>query len=51
MKHGGKRKNAGRKEKYGEETVVIGFRCPKSKTKTLRILINKKLKTYENNQN
>ena len=27
-KHGGKRKGAGRKPKYGEETQTISFRVP-----------------------
>lgn len=49
MKHGGKRKNAGRPEKFNEPTKVVSVRCPESKVKVLRILINKKLKTYENN--
>jgi len=30
MKHGGKRLNAGRKNKYGEPTKTVSFRLPLS---------------------
>ena len=33
---GGKRKGAGAKLKYGEETVPVVIRCPKSKVKEFR---------------
>lgn len=41
--HGGKRKGAGAKKKYGEETETISFRCPVSKVKKLKSLIKKEL--------
>lgn len=31
MTKGGKRKGAGRKQKYGEATITVAFRIPKSK--------------------
>lgn len=40
---GGKRKGAGAKKKYGEETETISFRCPVSKVKKLKSLIKKEL--------
>lgn len=51
MKHGGKRKNAGRKSKYGEKTVTVSFKCPESKSVEIKKLVTKKLKSYENRKN
>lgn len=47
MKHGGKRKGAGRKRKYSEKTTTVAFRVPKSKKKSIQSLINKELLSYE----
>lgn len=44
--HGGKRKGAGHPQKYGEETVNITFRVPKSKKDVFRKYGNAKLKTW-----
>lgn len=38
-KHGGARHGAGRKKKYGEETLIVSFRCPKSMVKEIKLLI------------
>lgn len=46
--HGGKRKGAGAKKKYGEETTTLSFRCPVSqKARLTKIVKNEleKLKT------
>ena len=46
--HGGRRKGAGAKKKYGEETTTLSFRCPKSqKARLTKIVKNEldKLKT------
>lgn len=40
MKHGGKRKGAGRKPKYNEPTKVISFRVPLSKIDEIKKLVN-----------
>lgn len=45
-KHGGKRKGAGRKRAYSEETVVASFRVPKSKKHEIKAIVNKKLASY-----
>lgn len=44
---GGKRSNSGRKQKYGEETNAISFRCPKSKIKELKELVKRQLQEWE----
>jgi len=44
------KKNAagqGRKPKYNEPTVSIGFRCPKSKVTELRAIVNKQLNKWK----
>lgn len=45
--HGGKRKGAGAKKKYGEETTTFSFRCPVSKVTTFKELIKNELKKLE----
>jgi len=37
--HGGKREGSGAKSKYGEPTVTIAFRVPKSKEEEAKNLI------------
>lgn len=44
---GGKRKGAGRKRKFNEQTVTVSARCPKSKVKKLRSIIALELSKYE----
>ena len=44
---GGTRKNAGRKKKYGEPTVVVTFRVPISKVEAVKEAIH----YYLNKQN
>lgn len=44
---GGKRKGAGRKKRYGEETISVSFKCPKSKVFQARLVIAKMLMSYE----
>lgn len=41
---GGKRPGAGRKKKYGEETVTITFRVPKSKEQKIKRIVSNELK-------
>lgn len=41
--HGGKRPNAGRKQKYGEETVTISLRVPISEKQNVRGLVKEYL--------
>jgi len=43
---GGKRENAGRSLKYGEETKNISFRCPLSKVDDLKIIVKSKLSEW-----
>jgi len=45
---GGARPGAGGQKplKYGEETVNLNIRVPKSKKAEIKTLVNKKLKTY-----
>lgn len=50
-KHGGARRGAGRKEKYGEPTVTVSFRVPLSKAPAIKTIVNKKLLSYENQTN
>ena len=44
--HGGKRKNAGRKLKYGEKTQFIALKCPASKVEAVRKLVREYLKKF-----
>lgn len=44
-KQGGARIGAGRKAKFGEETVRLGFRVPKSQVKAIKNLVNGYLET------
>ncbi len=43
---GGKRKNAGAKPKYNEETKTFAFRCPLSKVEELKLIIKSKLSEW-----
>jgi hypothetical protein len=43
LKRGGKRPFSGAKQKYGEQTKTIAFRCPVSKVDELKKVINTKL--------
>ena len=45
-KKGGKRKNAGAKKKYNEQTKPIAFRCPISKVDELKIIVKSKLSEW-----
>jgi hypothetical protein len=47
LSHGGARKGAGKKLKYGEETVNITIRVPKSLAKAIREMIKDFLKPFE----
>lgn len=49
-KRGGKRPGSGPKLKYGEETVQVGFKCPKSKVKEFREHCQKFLKDLQGNR-
>ena len=42
-KHGGKRKGAGRKLKYGEKTKTVSFRLPEWLIEHIRILVKSAL--------
>ena len=44
---GGKRKNAGRKPKYSEQTKTTAFRVPISFIEKLKEYVRKELKNYE----
>lgn len=46
----GKIPNSGRKNKFGEPTKTISFRCPLSKLQEMELLINAKLQEYEHNK-
>ena len=46
VKRGGKRKNAGAKPKYNEETKTVAFRCPLSKVDELRLIVKSKLSEW-----
>jgi hypothetical protein len=46
-KRGGARPNSGPKLKYGEPTKVVQTRCPVSKVKALKELINKSLEEWK----
>jgi hypothetical protein len=43
---GGKRKNAGAKPKYSEQTKTVAFRCPMSKVDELKIVVKSKLSEW-----
>lgn len=43
---GGKRKGAGAKKRYNEETKTISFRCPLSKVDDIKSLINHRLSKW-----
>jgi hypothetical protein len=43
LKRGGKRPFSGAKQKYGEQTKTIAFRCPVSKVDEFKKVINTKL--------
>lgn len=43
---GGKRKGAGRKNKFGEPSVTISERVPKSKKKEIKEWLINKINTY-----
>jgi hypothetical protein len=47
MPSGGKRKGAGRKNKYGEVTIVVPTRVPKSKKKEFQDKVKPILKKWE----
>lgn len=46
--HGGHRKNAGRKRKYGEKTKVLTFRIPISKFDYIKEIIKYILEVKDN---
>ena len=46
IKQGGKREGSGQKKKYGEDTVTIAFRVPKSKKDEIKNKVAKIIKTY-----
>ena len=48
--HGGKRKGAGVKKKYGEETTTLSFRCPVSHKEKLKKLVKTELEKLKTNQ-
>ena len=43
---GGKRKGAGAKKRYNEETKTISFRCPLSKVDELKLVVKSKLSEW-----
>ena len=43
---GGRRKNAGAKPKYNEETKTVAFRCPVSKVDELKLIVKYKLSEW-----
>jgi hypothetical protein len=43
---GGKRKGAGAKPKYNEETKTVAFRCPLSKVDELKLVVKSKLSEW-----
>lgn len=46
IKRGGKRKNAGAKPKYSEQTKTVSFRCPLSKIDELKLYVTAKLSEW-----
>jgi hypothetical protein len=49
-KRGGKRKNAGRKKLYNEETKTVSFALPKSRIEEIKQHVKTKLSNYKTNQ-
>lgn len=47
---GGKREGAGRKLKYGEETISVNYRVPKSKKPEVDELVNDRLRNWIKNK-
>lgn len=47
MPSGGKRDGAGRKNKYGEETVIVNFKVPKTKKDEFKDKASRILKKWE----
>lgn len=45
-KRGGKRKNAGRKSVFNEQTKTVSFRCPLSKNEELKLYVTDKLSEW-----
>ncbi len=43
---GGKRKGAGAKPKYSEQTKTVAFRCPISKVEKLKEIVNVQLSEW-----
>ena len=43
---GGKRKGAGAKPKYNEQTKTVAFRCPLSKVDELKLIVMSKLSEW-----
>lgn len=43
---GGKRKGAGAKKRYNEETKTVAFRCPISKVEKLKEIVNVQLSEW-----
>ena len=43
---GGKRKGAGAKKKYNENTKTVAFRCPLSKVDELKLIVKSKLSKW-----
>lgn len=43
---GGKRKGAGAKKKYDENTKTLAFRCPLSKVDELKLVVKSKLSEW-----
>ena len=43
---GGKRKNAGAKPKYNEQSKTVAFRCPLSKVEELKLMVKFKLSEW-----
>jgi hypothetical protein len=46
IKKGGKRKGAGAKPKYNEQTKTVAFRCPLSKVDELKLIVKSKLSEW-----
>jgi hypothetical protein len=46
LKRGGKRPFSGAKQKYGEQTKTIAFRCPLSKVNELKLVVKSKLSEW-----
>lgn len=46
IRRGGKRKNAGRKSAFNEQTKTVSFRCPLSKIEELKLYVAAKLSEW-----